>query len=65
MQLIQVESVDALLCPHQDVLVPCLRMNPAGCAVDLERTPIEHLAEACAHVNLGGGRETIGGRLGW
>ena len=34
-QLVEVEGVDALLGPHQDVLVPRLWVDPAGRAVDL------------------------------
>ena len=65
MQLVEVEGVDALLCPHKDMLVPGVRVNPTCCAVDLERTTIEHFGETGAHVNLGSGRKTIGGGFGW
>ena len=63
MELVQVERVDALLGPHEDVLVPGLRVDPAGRAVDLQRTPVEHLGEAGTHVDLRSGRQSIGGRL--
>ena len=65
MELVQVEGVDPLLGPHEDVLVPGLGVDPAGRAVDLQRAAVEDLGEAGSHVDLGCGREAIGGRLGW
>ena len=64
MQLVQVEGVDALLGPHEDVLVPGVGMDPAGGAGDLQRTSVEHLGEAGPHVNLGGRRKPVRGRFG-
>ena len=60
MELVQVESVDALLRAHEDVLVPGVRVDPAGGAVYLQRTSIEHLGEAGAHVDLGGWWKPVG-----
>ena len=64
MQLVQVEGVDALLGPHQDVLVPGVGVDPAGGARDLQRTSIEHFREARTHVNFGGGWKPVRGRFG-
>lgn len=64
MELVQVESVDALLGAHEDVLVPGVRVDPAGGAVYLKRTSVEHLGEAGAHVDLGGGWKPVGSSFG-
>ena len=60
MELVEVEGVDALLGAHEDVLVPGVWVDPAGGAVDLQRTPVEHLGEAGAHVDLGGRWKPVG-----
>ena len=60
MQLVQVEGVDPLLGPHEDVLVPGVGVHPAGRAVDLQRTTVEHLGETGAHVHFGSGWKPIG-----
>ena len=64
MELVQVESVDALLGAHEDMLVPGVRVDPAGGAVDFQRTSVEHLGEAGAHVDLGGGWKPVGSSFG-
>ena len=65
MQLIEVEGVDALLSPHQDVLVPGVGVDPTCCTVDFQRATIEHFREAGSHVNLGRRRKTIGCGFRW
>ena len=64
MELVEVEGVDALLSAHEDVLVPGVWVDPAGGAVDLQRTPVEHLGEAGAHVDLGGRWKPVGSSFG-
>lgn len=45
MDLVQVERVDALLGPDQDVLVVGLGVDPGRRAVNLQGTPVEHLSK--------------------
>lgn len=65
MQFVHVEVVDALLGADQQMLVPRLRMNPRGGAVDAQWATVEDLGEAGAHVHLGCGRQSVGDGSRW
>lgn len=59
-QFVHVQLEDAFFGADEQMLVARLRVDPRGGAVDAQRTTVEDLGEAGAHVDLGRGRQTVG-----